>query len=215
MARQKLIPDLDIRSAPVPAIHKAQPRKREIRRNASGNVADALGPITPGCEIFALTNGQFSMIDVLEYALSVTGRASIDIATWTAADGDLRRAHAFLLSGTVERIRMIVDPSFRSRKPDFCQTLIDLFGNESIRTVPLHGKFAVIRNDQWNLAIRTSMNLNPNRRIENVEISDDPDMAAFLTGVTDEIFSRSAAANFTSQSEGINARHDTASRLAF
>lgn len=215
MTKSKLTPDLPLDLAPVPAVHKAARRKREIRRNASGAVHDALGPITEGCEIFALTNGQFSMIDVIEHVLSATGPASIDIATWTAADGDLRRAHAFLLDGRVKRFRMIVDPSFRSRKPEFCQTLIELFGNDAIRTTPLHGKFACIRNDRWNVAVRSSMNLNPNRRIETVEISDDPALAGFLSDLTDEIFRRSPDANFTSQSLSQNARHDVRGHLAF
>lgn len=175
----------------------------------------AIGSVSPGCEIFALTNGQFSMIDVLEHVLSFTGRATIDLATWTAADGDLRRAHAFLLDGKVGRVRVIVDPSFRSRKPEFCALLVELFGSGAIRTTPLHGKFAVIRNADWNIAIRSSMNLNPNRRIETVEISDDPALAEFLTGVTDEIFTRSHHANFASQALSQNARHDADSKLAF
>lgn len=210
-----LKPDLSIARAPVPAVHRAPPRSRRIVRNAVGNVAEAIGPIEAGCELFALTNGQFSMIDVLEHALAKTGPATVDLATWTAADGDLRRAHAFLLDGRVQRARLIVDPSFRSRKPEFCATLVSLFGDEAIRTTPLHGKFALVRNATWNLAIRSSMNLNPNRRIETVEISDDPALAAFLGDVVDQIFARSPAANFTSQNEQINARHDVPSKLAF
>lgn len=211
----KLQPDLPLSLAPVPAVHKTSSRKREFRRNATGNVSDALGPVTKGCEIFALTNGQFFMIDVIEHILSFTGRATIDLATWTAADGDIRRAHAFLLDNRVERCRFIVDPSFRSRKPEFCDTLVQLFGNDAVRTTPLHGKFTVIRNAEWSVAVRSSMNLNMNRRIETVEISEDPALADFLTSLTDEIFSRSAEANFASQSLTQNARHDIASKLAF
>lgn len=209
-------PDLPILSAPVPSAIKSKSRTRDIRRNSNGSAFDALGPIEPGCEIFALTNGQFSMIDVLEHVLHHTGRASIDIATWTAADGDLRRAHAFMLDGRIDRVRMIVDPSFRSRKPEFCKTLVELFGNDAIRTTPIHGKFACVRNERWSIAIRSSMNLNPNKRIETVEISDDPTLADFLTGLTDEIFRRSPKANFASQALSQNASHDgTAAGLAF
>ena len=59
------------------------------------------------------------------------------------------------------------------------------------------------------------MNLNINRRIETVEISDDPALAAFLSQWTDSVFERSADANFTSQSEQLNARHEAKSQLAF
>lgn len=209
-------PDLPIEEAPVPAIHRAKkPRKRAIRHFAVGAADQAIGPITPGCEIFAMTNGQFSIVDILEHCLSTTGPASLDIATWTAADGDLRRAHAFLLSQTVTRARFVVDPSFRTRKPEFCETLVGLFGNDAIRTTPLHGKFALLRNAEWSLAIRTSMNLNVNRRIESVEISDDPALGEFLERFVDDVFGRSPDANFASQPLNQNARHDIKSKLAF
>lgn len=198
----------------MPVVHRSKPRRRRVQRVAVGAAADAIGAIERGCEIFAITNGQFSIVDILQHVLDTTGPAQLDIATWTAADGDLRRAHAFLLSRSVTRCRFIVDPSFRSRQPAFCATLISLFGDDAIRTIPLHGKFAVIRNDQWSLAIRTSMNLNTNRRIETVEISDDPALAAVLTAFVDEIFERSPTRNFA-RDEGQLARHDTGSRLAF
>lgn len=195
--------DLPLSRAPVPAVHRSPPRLRKIIHSRVGEASTALGELEPGCELFAVTNGQFSLIDVLEHVLDHAGEAEIDLATWTAADGDLRRAHAFLLSGRVRRMRMIVDPSFKSRKPEFCDVLVNLFGQDAIRTVPLHGKFALVRGDRQ-FAIRSSMNLNPNRRIETVEISEDAALVDFMRGLVDEIFARSPLANFTSQSERIN-----------
>lgn len=207
-------PDVPLASAPVPAVHAANPRRRRVHRSAVSDAADTLGAVTQNCEIFRLTNGQFSIIDVLEHCIQQIGPATLDIATWTAADGDLRRAHAFLASRAVTRCRFVVDPSFRTRKPEFCAVLINLFGNDGIRTTPLHGKFAVLRNSRFNLAIRTSMNLNPNKRIENVEISDDPELADVFTNFVDEIWRRSPHENF-SRREHQNAKHDHPSRLAF
>lgn len=194
-----LNPDLKIAEAPVPAVHRSRPRERKLIRGHVGQAMSAIGPLEHGCEVFAVTNGQFSMIDVLEHVLDHSGPAHVDLATWTAADGDLRRAHAFLLSGKIASIRMIVDPSFRARKPEFCDTLVELFGNDAIRTVPLHGKFAAVRGAR-SFAIRSSMNLNPNRRIETVEISEDTALVDFLAGLTDEIFALShPSGNFTRQ----------------
>lgn len=201
--------------APVPARHASKPRRRTLRTFSTGLAADAVGPITQETELFLMTNGQFSIVDIVEHCLNATGPACIDIATWTAADGDLRRAHAFLLSSRITRARFVVDPSFRTRKPEFCATLVGLFGNDAIRTTPLHGKFVAIYNDTWSMAIRTSMNLNINKRIETVEISADKALTSFLSARVDEIFQRSADANFASQSLGQNARHDAPSRLAF
>ena len=212
----KLTPDVKITDAPVPATFRARKaRQRTLLRIADDAAANALGRITPGCEIFAITNGHLSLVDILAHVLETTGPARLDVATWTAADGDLRRAHAFMLDGRVKHARFIVDPSFRSRKPEFCATLVELFGPECIRTTPIHGKFATIQNETWKIAIRTSMNLNVNRRIESVEISDDPALVDFLTDFMDQVFSRPAAGNFTSQNPDQNAVHTVASRLAF
>jgi len=57
-----------------------------------------------------------------------------------------------------------------------------------VRTTRTHAKFAVITNDQWAVAIRTSMNMNENPRLEHLEVGHDPSLAAFLGGIVDEIW---------------------------
>ena len=189
---------------PPPAVHHGRPRQRRFASAAGSTAAALIGPLSPGCEIFALTGGQFSISDVILHALDQTGPARVDIATWTAAIGDIRRAETLLTSGRITTLRFVVDPSFQARKPEFCAALVRTFGPAAIRTVPCHAKFVTIRNDRWSLAIRTSMNLNPNRRLENVEVSDDPDLADFLCGYVDRLYALAGAdANFTSQSKSL------------
>lgn len=193
--------DFDQLAITAPVIHKAKPRKRQIRFAETEQAAQAIGQLEPGCEIFGLTKGQFSISDVIQHCLTQTGPASVDIATWTAALGDIKRAENLLRDGRITRIRFVVDPSFKARKPEFCKALVDTFGDGCIRTINSHAKFAIIRNDRWNLAIRTSMNLNPNPRLENFEISDDPALAQFFTDIVDQVFGAFGdAANFTTQS---------------
>ena len=150
-------------------------KKRDIRTAKAGNANNAIGVLTPGCEIFILTFGQFSLLDAISTILDQTGPADVAISTWTAATADLQRSAAILKRGGIRSLRMIVDRSFLTRQPDYCATMRALFGDESIRTARLHSKFATITNDDWTIAIRTSMNLNENPRLENLEISDDPD----------------------------------------
>jgi len=61
--------------------------------------AAALGRITPGCEIYALTKGAFSLVDVLVHCLDATGPADVVVSTWTAAGADI--SFAFDLFVTV------------------------------------------------------------------------------------------------------------------
>lgn len=59
---------------------------REFRHGTRGeSAARCIGPITKGCEIFGLTKGDFSMIDILRHIAREIGPCRIDIGTWTAA----------------------------------------------------------------------------------------------------------------------------------
>ena len=64
----------------------------------------------------------------------------------------------------------------------------EAFGDDAIRLTKNHAKFVLIQNDAWDLVVRTSMNLNENRRLENWELSDSAEMAAYLVDVVDELF---------------------------
>lgn len=174
-------------------VHKRTTRQknREIRHLQAGEACfEAVGILSPGCEIFGLTAGQFDLISVIEHCADQIGPCHVSICTWTAADGDIRTAWNFLERGDFLSLRFLVDASFYTRKPDWCQALLDRAGTESLRATKTHAKFVTMRNDKWSLAIRTSMNLNVNRRTENFEISDDGDLCGYLEKIVDHEFSR-------------------------
>lgn len=176
--------------------HHRPPVRRVIRTAKEGSARDAIGALTPGCEILVLTYGQFSLIDGIVALLRQTGPADVILSTWTAGDTDLTTAAALLESSEIRSLRMIVDRSFLTRQPGYCAKMRQLFGDECIRTMRSHAKFAVIRNEQWTLAVRTSMNLNTNPRLEQMEISDDPGLANFLTTVADDLWIEQAPGSF-------------------
>lgn len=89
--------------------------------------------------------------------------------------------------------RWLVDFSFPSRQPAYCDILRERFGDDAIRATANHAKFVMIRNAEWNVVIRTSMNLNLNRRLESYEISDDRDLADWLEVVVREAFASGGA----------------------
>lgn len=139
-------------------------------------------------EVDILTFGQFSIIDLVEAVLEITGPASVDLATWTAAEFDLTQIQAQLKDSRIQRLRFMVDRSFVARKPEFVDAIHQRFGINSVRSTRLHAKFVVIRNDEWNVVIRTSMNLNYNPRLEYAQVCDDPHLADFYSEVVDELF---------------------------
>lgn len=168
--------------------HQSSARRRSIRVCKSGSARDAIGSLRPGHEAFILTFGQFSAIDALMALLEQTGPAEVDVATWTAANADLDRMAQLLARAEIIKCRWLVDRSFLTRQPAYCRALRRLFGDGCIRTLRSHAKFMTIRNGQWNLAVRMSMNLNQNPRCENLEVSDDPALCGFLRSIVDEVF---------------------------
>lgn len=161
---------------------------RDIRATKSANADKAIGDLTPGCEIFILTFGQFSLIDAVAALLRKAGPSDVILSTWTAGQSDLTTCANLLDGPEITSFRMLVDRSFLTRQPRYCRKMIELFGSDCLRTWRAHAKFAVIRSDKWTLAVRTSMNLNTNPRLENIEISDDPALCDFLTAVADDLF---------------------------
>ena len=153
------------------------------------NAFQSIGDIEPGCEIFGFTKGQFCVIHVLEHVLNQVGKFDVIICTWTASSGDIRQAHRMLGMKKINSLKFIVDYSFKSRKPAFCDELIETFGGDSIRVTSCHAKFILVKSKNFNIVIRTSMNLNYNPRFENFEISDDKGLYNFMSDIVDEIWS--------------------------
>lgn len=160
----------------------------------------AIGELTPGCEIFGFTKGQFSLIHLLDAITEQVGDSDMVICTWSAADGDVEKAKQWIETGRVKSLRMIVDFSFQRRKPDVCQILRERFGDDALRVTVCHAKFILIRSGDWRIVVRTSMNLTHNPRFENFEISDCPEMFSFMTSIVDEVWSnKQTGASFEQQ----------------
>lgn len=158
------------------------------------NAKEMIGELFPGIEQFGFTKGQFSFINLIEAVLEQTGPADVVISTWTAAAADIHTAFGMLESDRIKSLRFIIDYSFKTRQPDFCHALRSIFGDDSIRVTNTHAKFTTIKNEKWNIVIRTSMNLNLNPRFENYEISDCAVLMEFMTKVVDEIWTKESAA---------------------
>jgi len=92
----------------------------------------------------------------------------------------------------VRSLRFVVDFSFPTRQPEYCAALRERFGDAAIRITKTHAKFVTIVNDRWSVVIRSSMNLNENRRLESFEVSDDAGMAAYLAEVCAELWGEHA-----------------------
>ena len=98
-----------------------------------GDARAALADFDKGREVTCYTFGQFSIIDAIVAILGKTGPAHVVLATWTAGAADLRRAAELMHDKRFLSCRWVVDKSFKSRQPEYLQTMIDLFGADCVR----------------------------------------------------------------------------------
>jgi hypothetical protein len=173
---------------PTPKTYRKSNKTKKVRVCKSGAASEAIGTIEKNIDIFCLTYGQFSLIDALVAILDQTGPAHVCISTWTAAHVHLDRSMELMNSADILSLRMIVDRSFKTRQPQYFNHMIELFGADSIREIRTHAKFMTIRNDKFDIVVKTSMNLNENPRLENIEISENAAFADFFEEIVNAVF---------------------------
>lgn len=161
---------------------------REIRNAKLATAREAIGKIEKNQDVYCLTFGQFSVIDALVHILDEVGPAHVTLATWTAADSHLDRARELIAASAIKSLRLIVDRSFKNRQPGFYYQMKKEFGAHSIREFKTHAKFMLIRSATHDVVVRTSMNLNENPRLENIEITENREFAEYFEDVVAAIF---------------------------
>lgn len=138
--------------------------------------------------IVGLTNGRFSLIDLIHSLLKITGPAHVVCCTWSAGIKDAHQVRWMMDSGNILTWRLLTDHSYKNRQPKYALALDDLFTPDAIRTSEVHAKFVLVHNDNFKLAIRTSMNLNANRTCEFFEIDNDQEIFDFFMSFCEHTF---------------------------
>ncbi len=159
-----------------------------LKRETAAAAIDGLQ--RDGMELFGLTRGQFSLVDLLQAVLERTGPAELSISTWTASHTDVETMQELLSSGRITGCRWLVDQTFVRRVPALAAQIRRQFGDDAIRVTKTHAKFCTIINAEWQVAIRSSMNLNQNPRLESFQLGHDPELCKFLTAALDDIWRR-------------------------
>lgn len=163
--------------------------RRRARLSKAANARATIAGFGHDMDIaFALTFGQFSLLDLIEATLDITGPADVAICTWSAGFYDVERAQRFRDDGRIRSIRFLMDSSDKRGQATGAD-VASLFGADAIRTTRTHAKFATITNDEWSVVIQSSMNLNLNPRSEQFSMIDDHEVAKYVLGIVDELFS--------------------------
>jgi len=177
---------------PTGRAHVRPQRKARARFSKVANARDTIAGFDHTLDVVGLTYGQFSLLDLIEATLEITGPADVAISTWSAGFYDVAAAERFRDSGMINRIRFVMDSSAK-RNQATVGDVTELFGEDSVRATRSHAKFTLIQNDEWDVLITTSMNLNLNPRLEQFEMTDDPERAQLFRAFVDEVWTELAA----------------------
>lgn len=164
--------------------------KRRHRMLRTTSARRALEPFAPGFDYEVMTNGEFSLLDCVLVLLERTGPADVSICTYSAGLYDAEVMNRFLDTGNIRSLRLVLDVSFRTLggSRNYAVTLMDVFGEECIRTTRTHAKFVTITNERHKISISSTANLNENKRLELFYFSDSPDRADWYEAIVDELF---------------------------
>lgn len=167
--------------------HVRPKRRTRARLSKVANARDTVRGFGKDMDVIGLTYGQFSLLDLIGAALEYTGPADLCIGTWAVGYHDMDATHALWQSGHIKSLRLVID-SGQKRGSAGLEAVVERFGPECVRMTRTHAKFVTLVNDEWNVVITSSMNLNRNIRCEQFEMTDDADRADLFRQFVDEVF---------------------------
>lgn len=154
------------------AVKSAVSTRRANAVESFKTASECIGEITPGKAIFAITRGQFSMIDAVLACLDQTGPAEVSLWTWTVAEYEVQCLERLMQDGRVTGGRLIIDHGARNKNAGLIAQWKSVFGKNSVRYVLNHSKIATIKSDKFTILLRGSMNLNFNPRFEQFDLTE-------------------------------------------
>lgn len=135
--------------------------------------AECIGELDHGMHLFAITRGQFSMIDAVLAVLDQTGKARITIWTWTIAAYEVGMFLQLLADERIERgSLLVIDHGARDKNMELIQKWKAAHGPGSVKFVVNHAKICTVQNAEWRVLLRGSMNLNANPKFEQLDITE-------------------------------------------
>ena len=146
--------------------------RRAVASESFRTAAECIGPVAAGMSLFAITRGQFSMLDAVLHVLDCVGPARVSLWTWTVADYEIERFNELRNDGRLTGGRLIIDHGARNKNADLIASWKAGFGGASVRYVLNHAKIATVEGGGFRCLLRGSMNLNFNPRFEQFDLTE-------------------------------------------
>ena len=137
--------------------------------------------------LFAITRGQFSMLDAILHVLDCVGPATVSLWTWTVADYEIERFNELRRDGRLTAGRLIIDHGARNKNAGLIADWQQGFGGDSVRYVLNHAKIATVEGGGFRCLLRGSMNLNFNPRFEQFDLTEGGEDFDLVRQIEDEL----------------------------
>ena len=158
----------------MPRITGQKSESANRRRAVEGfsNAAETIGPIEPGMSLFAITRGQFSMIDAILHCIADLKTAEISLWTWTIADYEVEVMCGLIARAEILGATLVIDASADRRNAAIIDQWRSKFGPNSVKICKNHAKIARVWTKNTRILLRGSMNLNFNPRFEQLDVTE-------------------------------------------
>ena len=174
-----------------PAGRSAAPAARRRRAVESfTSAATTIGPVEKDMSLFAITRGQFSMVDAVLHCLETCAPATLSLWTWRIADYEVDVFRQLADSDKITAGTLVIDQRARTKVEyglDLMAQWRSRFGPRSVRYVVNHAKIAVVEGNGLRLLLRGSMNLNFNPRFEQLDITEGGEDVDLVLGIQEEL----------------------------
>jgi hypothetical protein len=154
----------------MPAASVSARRKRAVE--SFQTAAECIGKLEKGSSLFAITRGQFSMIDAILACLDQCGPAKVSLWTWTIAEYEIQCLERLRNDNRITEATLVIDHIGIKKNRTLLNQWQDQFGAQSVRFVVNHSKIATISDGNFTLLLRGSMNLNFNPRFEQFDLTE-------------------------------------------
>lgn len=162
--------------------------RRKTATESFGCAALAIGNIHAGMSLFAITRGQWSMIDAVLHALDQVGASKLSLWTWTVAEYEVQVLTRLRTDQRVTGGRLVIDAGARVKNAAIIKEWKGAFGEGSVRYVTNHSKIARIESaGGLKLLLRGSMNLNFNPRFEQFDLTEGGPDFDLVESIEDEL----------------------------
>jgi HKD family nuclease len=135
------------------------------------------------------SEAEFSMHDLLELLIELTGPASVKITSFSITEVAIRAFHRLSDERKITDLKCIFDHTVRMHRLGLLFFALNV--TSEIALTKNHAKIILIENDEWKLTVISSANFNVNDKIEAGIVTGCSDIYYYYLRKFEETFQKS------------------------